>query len=529
MTALTARYAPGEGVALVGPGAAVLADLAGDADLVARLWPHVEAELPFGELVRALLPDLLALPSLVIVGRHGDRWAVLVRGAARCVVSAVAPSVDVEVVAEGLVTWREQPLPGDVDALVLTLSAASSPAGSWPMDAGVVLAHRLDLRIGTAPARVGAVEFAVPESRVETVSWPPTSALPEQTLPPDDLPATQVPLVEAPPVAQDGTASAAGAVEVRPPDEPVSESPSSPGSPESETNRYDYMWDELTRRPATDDPELAALVALAQDPPDVPAEPPASESPQARADEDAPPAPPAGPSPPPVPAAPVAAAALPGLIDAVPWSTAASHRPAPAGPPSSPALPAIERMGRPAPVDDVAEHTIKRGDQQRLVQQMLAGADALAPQVLALLCPSDHPNDPQHQRCRRCGQSLPEAALVPVPRPVLGQLQLSSGDLVPLDRPVLLGRNPKADLAADERPHLVKVGGPTSDVSRSHVMVHLDGWHVLVEDLASTNGTEIELPGAAPQRLRTGEAVLIEPGTRVLLAGDVSFRYEVRA
>jgi hypothetical protein len=57
--------------------------------------------------------------------------------------------------------------------------------------------------------------------------------------------------------------------------------------------------------------------------------------------------------------------------------------------------------------------------------------------------------------------------------------------------------------------------------------VTLDGWHVLVTDLNSTNGTLVTLPGHEPRQLRPGEPTLIQPGAVVTLAEGVDFRYEV--
>lgn len=113
-----------------------------------------------------------------------------------------------------------------------------------------------------------------------------------------------------------------------------------------------------------------------------------------------------------------------------------------------------------------------------------------------------------------------------VPRPVLGVLRLSSGDDIVLDRAVLLGRSPSLDRLVDgERPHVVKLPSPGQDISRNHVEVRIDGWHVLVTDLNSTNGTIVTRPGVAPERLRPNDAAMIEPGTVVSIADEVSFTF----
>jgi pSer/pThr/pTyr-binding forkhead associated (FHA) protein len=116
---------------------------------------------------------------------------------------------------------------------------------------------------------------------------------------------------------------------------------------------------------------------------------------------------------------------------------------------------------------------------------------------------------------------------VRIPRPPLGVLRLSTGDVVPLDRDVVLGRNPTpeaAGLPADA--HVVSLASPNHDMSRTHAAIHLDGWIVLLADLNSTNGTIVSHPWHEAMRLRPNEPVAIEPGTVVNLANEVTFRYE---
>ena len=124
--------------------------------------------------------------------------------------------------------------------------------------------------------------------------------------------------------------------------------------------------------------------------------------------------------------------------------------------------------------------------------------------------------------------SVAQRTLYDTARPTLGVLRLSTGDVVPLDRSVIMGRNPKADGANEaERPHVVRLPSPGHDISRTHVEIRLDGWHVLLTDLNSVNGTIVTPPWQEPQRLRPNESVPIEPGTVVSLADEVTFRYEV--
>ena len=220
-----------------------------------------------------------------------------------------------------------------------------------------------------------------------------------------------------------------------------------------------------------------------------------------------------------------------GLIDAPPWLSGPG---APASTGSAPAgtVPVGQLPGPTAPRADSGSgesgSTVKRGDLSDFVA-VTTPPDRIGPVVPALLCPSGHVNPPSGATCRRCGLPLPHDP-VPVPRPVLGVLRLSLGDVIALDRGVLMGRNPRTDFAGtdgEERPHVVKLPSADGDISRTHLRVTLDGWHVLVTDLNSTNGTLVALPGRDPQQLRPGEPVPIQPGTVVTLADGIDFRYEV--
>jgi len=218
-----------------------------------------------------------------------------------------------------------------------------------------------------------------------------------------------------------------------------------------------------------------------------------------------------------------------GLIDVPPW-LAAPGAPTPAGgmpawaPQPPPPQPSQPQRGDAGPGESGA--TLQRADLAGLVT---APPDRIGPVLPALICPAGHVNPPSGAACRRCGATLPHDP-VPVPRPVLGVLRLSLGGVITLDRGVIMGRNPRADFDGpdgEERPHVVRLPSADGDISRNHVRVDLDGWHVLVTDLNSTNGTLVTLPGRDPQQLRPGEPVPIQPNTVVTLADGIDFRYEV--
>jgi hypothetical protein len=248
---------------------------------------------------------------------------------------------------------------------------------------------------------------------------------------------------------------------------------------------------------------------------------------------------------PPVARVPATPAPRSGL-EAVPWRrgpapTPADHiyvpsaESAPSTPQPTPTelLPAVDldapthAVSEPGTGDDADQPTPPTSIPQTLEVPAPASEH---PVVLAVLCPAGHPSPPHAGSCRTCGREIPPQVPFPTPRPSLGVLRISTGDSVPLDRGVLLGRAPRVneELPANQRPHLLRVGGPDRDISRNHAEIVLEGWDVLVRDLGSTNGTTVTLPGQEPVRLRPTEGQNIEPGTVVTLAGEVVLTYEVQ-
>jgi len=152
-----------------------------------------------------------------------------------------------------------------------------------------------------------------------------------------------------------------------------------------------------------------------------------------------------------------------------------------------------------------------------------------APSILSVLCPDQHPNTPHDATCRVCGLLIAPQEPIPIPRPPLGRLAFSSGELVVIDRTALIGRSPKASgmLADGLPPEIIKVESPEKDISRTHLELRVEGWQVLAIDLDSANGTFVTVPGRAQQRLRPDVPFIIQPGSRVRLADELEFRFEV--
>jgi hypothetical protein len=110
-----------------------------------------------------------------------------------------------------------------------------------------------------------------------------------------------------------------------------------------------------------------------------------------------------------------------------------------------------------------------------------------------------------------------------VPEPV-ASLVFSTGDVVAVDRTVLVGRAPEARrFASHDQPHVVTVPSPHQEISSTHLEIRpgagADHGSAIATDLGSTNGTVLAQPGLDAEDLRPGIAVSLIPGA-VLDLGD---------
>lgn len=372
---------------------------------------------------------------------------------------------------------------------------------------------------------------------------------------------------------------AAEAPEAEPDVEPAPESAAHPDQvPAHEmTGSYDHLWERTVVRriedaAVRDEPEEdhgapAAPVGAAPAPVDAaqgnaPVQPEAVASPAPAHPAHEPAGPPATPpgATPPAAAAPAAAAAarmIGGLIDSVPWRTGGSTPAAQTAPSSSlPALilpplilppsnpsplnqpqadvPAELHAGRPAADPDAFDgdhdgHTIMKSDFAGMGAHPapVPEPDSTAgPLVLARVCGRGHANPPTQAQCAACGSPLPADA-VQVARPRLGRMRVSTGALVDLDQSLVIGRQPSVSrVQGGVMPRLVQVASPSGDISRSHVEVRLEGWHVMLCDLKATNGTVLVRQGQPPRRLAQNEMAILLDGDIAELGDDISLRFE---
>jgi FHA domain len=503
MTAIAdVSYAPGTLTAVAGDRCWVLIDATPDSPAVDWLWQQL------GQRARpeAILAGLLgagfagATEFALLYQEDSDTHRLFCRGAVAATVQGTEPTRDGvasgpaearRIDGGGLLTWREHAVPGTVRRILLGAPPADG-ALRLPATVGVLLASCVIIDLTDAVVREGMASDPVP-AVMRTVSDPslPIGAIPHAAVPqaayalyPDTVTMT------APPSIAEGIGSASAS---RPLPAPAD------GPPPAVAEEYDFLWGATEARSVAD----AAIRAPDADV----ALPPAFPAPGAFNGM----SPGTGmalsvpPSLPPLMSSPLPTAG--GLIDAMPWG------PGPAAPDET----------------DETGFTVKRGNLPVPANWSAPPPDKIGPAVPALICPVGHVNPPNEARCRRCGAALPPDPVV-VPRPVLGVLRLSVGDMISLDRDVVMGRNPKPDISGadgEERPHVVRLPSHDSDISRTHLRVTLDGWHVLVTDLNSTNGTLITLPDREPEQLRPGQPTPIKPGTVVTLADGIDFRYEV--
>jgi hypothetical protein len=187
----------------------------------------------------------------------------------------------------------------------------------------------------------------------------------------------------------------------------------------------------------------------------------------------------------------------------------------------------------PAPLAE-PDDTISADLRDHALDEMptLSGADRAkelkSPLVLAVACPEGHTNAPGAEYCRLCHAQIHKQLPFEVRRPSLGVLRLSSGGTITLDRGVVFGRNPHfVRDGSGMHPNLVRISDPNKDISSQHCEISLDGWDVVVQDLGSTNGTEVMFPDQPLTFLQPGEPVIITPGTTVILAQAFDFVYEI--
>ena len=111
---------------------------------------------------------------------------------------------------------------------------------------------------------------------------------------------------------------------------------------------------------------------------------------------------------------------------------------------------------------------------------------------------------------------VPEVPESPAaPKPTLSAL-FADGSEVVLDVTVYVGRKPSVPrIHTGAAPRLVTLPSPGKELSATHLELKVVGGSVVATDMRSTNGTVVQLPGAAPRTLIRGESAVLVPGTRI--------------
>ncbi|TLM84843.1 FHA domain-containing protein [Pseudarthrobacter sp. NamE2] len=578
-------YTPGSWLGIVRSGTAVVLGPDTPPALVPALWDLLAGQPQVHEVLHAVTSSsggsLADIPSFGILDVNGS-LRVFLRGDLELTVGLSDGPVELN--GRDVTTWNERAfaLPDECTLSIPGAGAAVLP--ELPLAEGVVLLRALTLRPAAGQLAVTAaepaaaavvvdaegnanVQQAVPVQAAaaereapaaaereapaaperEAPAAPPVPAEPAALLLPGPDGQTQVPELTIAPEHEVSAETVYGV----PDDEAGFVDPAAPAG--DLTSSYDHLWERTVMRNIED-------AAVREEPEDghaasapvrAPALEPVVERP-ALAD-------PAGAQPAtdgssadssrenanqadtPVP--PVRPAPAGVLIDSVPWRTSGTSgqptapvppNPLPLNPPPANLAPGPSSIAG-ARQETQAARFDGDHDGQTVMKSSIAGtasrppapsAGSGGPQVLARVCGQGHPNPPTRARCASCGGALlPDA--VQVARPRLGRMRLSTGELLDLDQTLVIGRQPSVSrVQGGVMPRLVQVASPGGDISRSHVEVRLEGWHVMLCDLKATNGTVLVREGQPPRRLAQNEMAILLDGDMAELGDDISLRFE---
>lgn len=486
---MTNVYRPGRGYALVTAAATIVLAEPVDPELVARLWAVLGQREPgpkvLRELVAAAGGDFEAICPFALVLPSGADVRTVVRGPLHVTVRSAAGEVQVE--GGSVVTWAERDV-ADVLEVEITVPGGTDDE-RLPIGVGVVRAGTVVVGVSAEPsAPVGAADGSVPHAEVPAAN----ASAPKPDVPPVPGPTAFPGPFVAP--GTDGTPASAT------PAAPVATAPDVSGQGADPA---------VIDRPPTHSEDIGGTtwgpgVTLVDY---VPSEPDA-----------------------PVPAPERTYDDLfgPTRIHAVEEAAVREvEELAAAVPPSS----------RPDDDEDVSDpdhdHRTVLGVHRR--RPTLAGAQSppipaapapAGPSVLARRCAAGHDNPPTRTACRVCG-----APVVGSPsqtgRPSLGRMRFSTGSVVELDAPVVMGRRPRVGrVAGGQLPRVVTVPSPLGEISASHLAVRLEDWVVLAVDLDSSNGTMLLRPGTAPRRLAPQEPEILRAGDVIDLGDGVLVTFE---
>jgi pSer/pThr/pTyr-binding forkhead associated (FHA) protein len=122
----------------------------------------------------------------------------------------------------------------------------------------------------------------------------------------------------------------------------------------------------------------------------------------------------------------------------------------------------------------------------------------------------------------------PEDVVAPPSSRPVARLLFSSGEVVEVDRAIVIGRSPEARRHGDDQARLVSVPSPHQEISSTHLEIRpgsgADHGSAVATDLGSTNGTVVVQPGLPAEDLQPGIAVALVPGAIVDLGEGVTIQ-----
>lgn len=127
----------------------------------------------------------------------------------------------------------------------------------------------------------------------------------------------------------------------------------------------------------------------------------------------------------------------------------------------------------------------------------------------------------------RALRAAKQEPLAPPRPPAPARIRLSTGQVLALDRTVVIGRRPRSTrVSGTDLPHLVAVDSPQQDISRSHLELRVEAGAVVATDLHTTNGSMLLRTGSDPVRLHPGESTVVVVGDVIDLGDGVTVTIE---
>lgn len=498
-------YRPGQWYLMVIPGALVALPPDVPGDILAGLWERLPGAKTLATVVDVLTShaggSFTALPPFVAAVAEGSDLRIALRGR---VVARVSSADDaVELSGAEVTTWNERFIAG---ATRVEITVEETDAGSvLTVTSGLVLAAAVsaDLELADVEQLTGPVG---PTPVVVSASMGVSAA---------SLASAPAPLLAAFPVPGGSTSV------------PGSNQDDAIGSVEADVEAEAPAVEPFIELPGPDN-ESSGLIASA------PLEAESIEESSIPDDSAS--------------AEPPTVAAEPLEESPAPLTTTAEEDPAPDSPESGD-VPADSALEPAEPVIDgvtlfPTEMTLAPSaddDFDQLWGSTVHSVSSLSEQPAATAPPVELPGDHDGATISaaelRALRQQPAAVADEVATAVLpvtpaaaapgGRIRVSTGQVIALDRTVIIGRRPRSTRASGANlPHLVAVESPQQDISRSHLEIRPEGDTVVVIDLHTTNGSTLLRPGADPLRLHPGEQTLVLSGDVVDLGDGVTVAFE---